>query len=130
MSRENGFHRPGPRNVLGDVLEPCSMSPRTGFYRTGRCQTGGEDAGLHVVCARMTEEFLEFSKRVGNDLSSPAPQFGFEGLKPGDCWCLGAARWREAWEAGVAPPVRLAATHEAALQIVSRQVLEAHALEE
>jgi len=116
------------RNVLGGDLELCSSAPRTGFYRDGCCDTGPDDQGLHVVCARMTAEFLEFSRRRGNDLSTPRPQLGFPGLAPGDRWCLCAARWQEALEAGVAPPVVLRATHMAALDVVSVHDLENHAL--
>jgi uncharacterized protein (DUF2237 family) len=116
-------------NVLGGRLEPCSVEPRTGFYRDGCCNTGPEDLGLHVVCARMTAKFLAFSKARGNDLSTPQPDFGFPGLKPGDRWCLCAGRWREALEAGVAPPVVLSATHEEALAVVSLDDLKRHALD-
>lgn len=94
----------GPRNVLGGALESCCTSPMTGFYRTGRCETGPQDVGLHVVCARVTAEFLAFSKAQGNDLSTPAPEFGFPGLRPGDKWCLCAGRWKQALDAGVAHP--------------------------
>ena len=111
-------------NVLGSRLEPCSQSPRTGFYRDGCCNTGPEDRGLHVVCARMTAQFLEFSRAKGNDLSTPQPDYGFPGLKPGDRWCLCAGRWREALDAGVAPPVVLSATHEEALAVVSLEDLK------
>ena len=117
------------KNVLGGVLAPCSTSPRTGFYRDGCCNTGAEDVGLHVVCAQMTAAFLAFSKEHGNDLSTPAPEFGFPGLKPGDRWCLCVGRWREAMEAGVAPPVILAATHEETLAVVALDVLRSHALD-
>jgi len=116
-------------NVLGGRLEPCSVEPRTGFYRDGCCNTGPEDFGLHVVCARMTAKFLEFSKARGNDLSTPHPDVGFPGLKPGDRWCLCAGRWREALDAGVAPPVVLAATHEEALAVVSLADLKRHAVD-
>ena len=119
----------GPRNVLGGTLEPCCTSPMTGFYRTGRCETGPQDVGRHVVCAKVTAEFLAFSKAKGNDLSTPAPAFGFPGLQPGDKWCLCGARWKEALAAGVAPPVVLGATHEAALEIVSLADLKRHALD-
>lgn len=112
------------RNVLGGPLQDCCLDPLTGFYRTGRCSTGDEDAGCHAVCVEVTLEFLEFSRAVGNDLSTPVPAFAFPGLKPGDRWCLCAERWREAWEAGMAPLVHLEATHEAALRYVSRSVLE------
>lgn len=118
-----------PKNVLGDSLQPCSQDPVTGFYRTGRCQTGPDDTGNHVVCAEMTEAFLRFTKAQGNDLSTPRPEFNFPGLEPGDRWCLCAARWQEALEAGVAPPVHLAATHEKALQTLALEDLKAHALD-
>jgi uncharacterized protein (DUF2237 family) len=108
-----------PRNVLGGPLGECCRKPATGFYRTGRCETGPEDRGLHVVCAQMTETFLAFSAARGNDLSTPRPELGFPGLEPGNCWCLCAARWKEALDAGEAPRVRLLATHEAALEVVS-----------
>src|SRR5215472_8898514 len=107
------------KNVLGGRLEPCSTSPRTGFYRDGCCNTGPEDVGLHVVCAQMTDEFLAFSARQGNDLSTPAQDYGFPGLKAGDRWCICASRWREAFEAGTAPPVVLSATHEETLAVIA-----------
>lgn len=116
-------------NVLGGRLEPCSDEPRTGFYRDGCCNTGPEDLGLHVVCARMTAKFLAFSKAHGNDLSTPHPEFGFPGLKPGDRWCVCAGRWREALDAGVAPPVVLSATHEETLAVVSLEDLKRHAVD-
>ena len=103
------------RNVLGGSLQPCSTSPMTGFYRNGCCDTGRGDAGSHTVCAVMTETFLAFSRNAGNDLSTPMPQHGFAGLKPGDRWCLCAPRWQEAQHAGCAPNVILNATHEGAL---------------
>lgn len=115
------------RNVLGLPLESCSTRPMTGFFRTGCCDTDDEDLGRHVVCAQMTREFLAFSATHGNDLSTPRP--GFAGLRPGDRWCLCAARWKEAFDAHVAPPVILASTHESAAQIVDRQALFAHALD-
>ncbi|MCX7930920.1 MAG: DUF2237 domain-containing protein [Rhodovarius sp.] len=121
---------PGARNVLGGPLAPCSFAPLTGWFRDGCCHTDEHDAGLHTVCAVMTEEFLAFSRRVGNDLSTPRPEYGFPGLKPGDCWCLCAARWEEARQAGVAPPVRLSATHRAALLVVRLEDLKAHAAPE
>lgn len=112
----NGGGRPStPRNVLGERLEVCSISPMTGFFRDGCCDTGREDIGSHTVCSVMTAAFLEFSKSRGNDLSTPMPEFGFRGLKPGDRWCLCAPRWQEALEAGQAPRVVLRATHEGAL---------------
>jgi uncharacterized protein len=114
--RSDGGRRPVPaRNVLGEPLEICSFKPMTGFYRDGCCDTGQEDMGSHTVCAVMTAEFLPFSKSRGNDLSTPVPEFGFPGLKPGDRWCLCAPRWQEAFEAKNAPRVVLRATHEAAL---------------
>lgn len=116
------------RNVLGEELMPCSIEPLTGFYRDASCNTGPEDAGRHVVCAEVTEEFLEFSESVGNDLSTPMPVYGFEGLNPGDRWCLCAGRWQQALEAGMAPKVILASTHEAALEVCALQDLQAHAL--
>ena len=114
------------RNVLGGALAECSRDPMTGFYRDGCCNTGPDDTGSHVVCARVTTAFLEYSRSQGNDLMTPFS--GFPGLKDGDGWCLCAHRWEEARLAGVAPPVRLEATHEKALEIVSRADLEAHAL--
>lgn len=115
------------RNVLGGPLKSCGANPLTGFFRDGCCNTGGEDLGSHTVCAEMTEAFLAFSQQAGNDLSTPRPEHGFPGLHPGDRWCLCAARWLEAYEAGFAPPVNLAATHRAALEIVPLDVLRAHA---
>ena len=115
------------RNVLGGDLAPCSHAPLTGFFRTGGCDTGPADRGSHTVCAIMTAEFLAYSKYVGNDLSTPRPEFGFAGLKPGDRWCLCAARFLQAHDEGCAPQVRLEATHEAALGIVPLDVLKAHA---
>jgi len=119
-----------PSNVLGEPLRPCSTDPKTGFYRTGRCETGPDDRGNHVVCAEMTAAFLQFTKAQGNDLSTPRPAWDFPGLEPGDRWCLCAARWQEALEAGVAPPVVLAATHEKALEVLALQDLTALALDE
>ena len=116
------------KNVLGTPLQICCRSPRTGFFRTGYCDTGGGDEGIHVVCARMTAKFLAFSRDAGNDLATPVPEWGFSGLKPGDCWCLCVARWKEALEAGQAPPVNLQSTHMSALEFVSLEELEAHAL--
>lgn len=112
-------------NVLGDSLEPCSRDPVTGFFRNGCCDTSDADQGSHTVCAVMTADFLEFSKGRGNDLSTPRPEFGFQGLKPGDQWCLCAARWEEAFVAGMAPKVRLSATHRRALEIVGLDDLRA-----
>ncbi|HVP09532.1 MAG TPA: DUF2237 domain-containing protein [Burkholderiales bacterium] len=116
-------------NVLGGPLAPCSLDPLTGFFRDGCCNTGYEDTGIHTVCVRVTAKFLAFSRQRGNDLSTPAPQFGFAGLKPGDQWCLCAGRWKEALDAGLAPPVVLAATHEETLAIVALEDLERHALD-
>ena len=115
------------RNLLGLPLESCSTQPLTGFFRTGCCETDEDDVGRHVVCAQMTAEFLAFQRARGNDLSTPRP--GFAGLRPGDRWCVCAARWQEALDANVAPPVILAATHEAATEVVSREALIAHALD-
>lgn len=117
----------GQRNVLGGPLASCSERPMTGFFRDGCCATSDEDLGSHTVCAEMSEEFLVFSKSRGNDLSTPRPEYGFPGLKPGDRWCLCAARWREALLAGHAPRVVLSASNEAALEIVSLEDLKRHA---
>ena len=117
------------RNVLGGPLAPCSAAPRTGFYRDGCCNTGTEDVGMHVVCVRVTRAFLDFERAHGNDLVSPVPEARFPGLRPGDRWCVCAARWRVALEAGVAPPVVLAATHEETLAVVSLADLRRHALD-
>jgi len=114
-------------NVLGGPLEACGFDPLTGFWRDGTCRTGGQDVGVHAICAVMTEEFLAFSASVGNDLSTPRPELGFAGLAPGDRWCLCAGRWQEALDAGVAPPVVLEATHALALEFSSRDDLRAHA---
>lgn len=114
-------------NVVGGELLPCSNEPLTGFFRDGCCSTGDEDLGSHTVCAVMTAEFLAFSKAAGNDLSTPMPQYGFDGLQPGDRWCLCAARWLEAYEAGQAPEVVLGATHVRALEIVPIEALTSHA---
>lgn len=121
--------RPVQRNVFGEPLSTCCLSPMTGFYRTGACETGAQDLGLHVVCAEMTQAFLAYSKRAGNDLSTPVPEYGFPGLQPGDRWCLCAARWQQALEAGAAPRVVLAATHEAALQVIAFEDLKKYALD-
>lgn len=116
------------KNVLGTELQTCCTSPMTGFSRTGVCVTGPQDRGTHVVCARVTAEFLAFTKSQGNDLSTPIPSANFPGLNPGDKWCLCAARWKEALEAGVAPGVDLTATHSAALKFVSLSDLQQHAI--
>ena len=115
------------RNVLGGELAPCSLDPVTGFFRNGCCETGPHDVGLHTVCAVMTAEFLAYSARVGNDLSTPRPDLAFQGLKPGDHWCLCAPRWKEALDAGAAPQLVLAATHEETLAIVPLGILKDHA---
>ena len=116
-------------NVLGEPLESCCSDPMTGFYRDGHCHTGPQDHGAHVVCAEVDADFLTFSKSRGNDLSTPRPEFGFAGLKPGDRWCLCAARWVEALQVGMAPPVKLTATHERVLDYVSLEALKLHALD-
>ena len=118
-----------PLNVLGQPLESCSMDPLTGFLRTGSCETCAEDVGSHTVCVQVSREFLEFSKSRGNDLSTPRPEFGFPGLQAGDRWCLCAARWQEALEAGSAPRVLLRSTHERALEILSLNDLKAYAID-
>ena len=117
------------RSVRGERLQPCCTDPVTGYYRDGFCHTGPEDRGSHVVCAVMTEEFLTFTKEQGNDLSTPQPRFNFRGLKPGDSWCLCALRWKEAYDAGMAPPVNLEATHEKALTHLPLAALEKHAID-
>jgi uncharacterized protein (DUF2237 family) len=115
-----------PKNILGKPLEVCSVQPLTGFYRDGFCRTGQDDHGSHVVAAVVDQKFLDYTKSKGNDLQTPNPLFRFPGLKPGDRWCLCAVRWREADEAGVAPPVILEATHEKALKFLSLEKLKAH----
>lgn len=120
---------PAARNVLGGELQSCSTEPLTGFFRNGCCETGPEDLGLHTVCAVMTAEFLAYSKSVGNDLSTPRPELQFQGLRPGDRWCLCAPRWKEALDAGAAPKVVLAATHEETLAIVPLGILKDYAEE-
>lgn len=117
------------RNVLGGPLGECSAKPLTGFFRDGCCNTGTQDRGAHTVCSLMTPEFLEFSQARGNDLTTPLPDFGFPGLKPGDRWCLCAARWKEAFQAGAAPKVVLTATHERTLDFVSLDELKKHAID-
>ena len=115
-------------NVLGGRLEPCSTAPLTGFYRNGCCDTGPADHGIHTVCAVMSAEFLALSKYLGNDLSTPRPEFGFAGIKPGDRWCLCAARWLQAYHEGEAPQVVLAATHQATLKLIPLELLRDHAV--
>ncbi len=124
-----GGRRRTGRSVLGEPIEICSIKPMTGFFRDGCCNTGREDAGSHTVCVVMTSEFLEFSKSCGNDLSTPVPEFGFPGLRPGDRWCLCAPRWQEAFEAGHAPRVVLRATHETALTYCSLADLKRFAVD-
>lgn len=111
------------KNIFGEKLIACGMDPVTGFYRNGCCDTGPQDAGSHTVCVAVTDEFLSFTKSAGNDLSTPAPQYGFPGLKAGDRWCLCASRWFEAYKAGHAPRVYVQSTHEAALRIIPLDVL-------
>ena len=116
------------KNVLGSDLESCNFDPLTGYYRDGCCNTGADDLGVHTVCVRVTEEFLEFSKSKGNDLSTAQPQFGFDGFRAGDQWCLCADRWREAYDAGAAPAVVLEATHASTLEWVRLDQLREHAV--
>ncbi len=116
------------KNVLGTELKSCCYDPMTGFYRDGFCQTGPIDFGTHVICARMTEAFLKYTKGRGNDLSTPMPMYQFPGLKPGDQWCLCASRWKEAMLAGYAPPIILESTHERALAIVAIEDLKKYAI--
>ncbi len=118
------------KNVFGEPLETCSEDPVTGFYRNGCCDSGEDDQGDHMVCAIMSAEFLEFSKSKGNDLSTPIPQYNFPGLNPGDRWCLCAPRWKEAYDAGMAPDVVLEATNELTLNLVSIDMLLEHAHKE
>lgn len=118
-----------PKNVLGTELKLCCTSPMTGFYRDGFCRTGISDKGLHIICCVMTEEFLAFSQQVGNDLSTPIPEYGFSGLQPGDQWCLCMLRWKEALKNGCAPQVILEATHMSVIEFVSLEDLNEHAYE-
>lgn len=120
---------PTDKNVLGEPLEVCSLEPRTGFTRSGTCETGPQDLGSHTVCAQVTQEFLEFSKARGNDLMTPVEEYDFPGLKPGDRWCLCATRWQEAYTAGCAPHIVLTATHESALTSVSLSALKQYAID-
>ncbi|MCX7160669.1 MAG: DUF2237 domain-containing protein [Proteobacteria bacterium] len=120
---------PSQLNVFGEPIEACSSRPVTGFYRSGCCDTGPDDPGVHTVCVRVTAEFLEYSRSRGNDLSTPMPAYGFSGLQPGDCWCLCAERWKEALADGMAPPVKLAGTHAKTLEYVSLDALKAYALD-
>jgi len=116
-------------NVFGQPLQPCGLDPLTGYYRDGCCNTGYDDTGIHTVCVRVTREFLAFSRKRGNDLTTPLPAAGFPGLRPGNQWCLCAGRWKEALDAGMAPPVVLAATHEETLAIVALAELRRHAID-
>jgi len=129
MRDDGGGRSERQRNVLGEPLATCSGQPLTGFFRSGCCETAPADVGAHTVCAVMTHSFLAFSKARGNDLSTPAPEFGFAGLKDGDRWCLCAARWAEALAAGAAPRVLLAATHERTLDYVSLEALKRYAID-
>ena len=132
MPFDEAGRRPGrrsSRNVLGGLLEMCSIQPMTGFFRNGCCDTGPEDVGSHTVCAVMTAEFLAFSKARGNDLSTPRPEYGFSGLQPGDRWCLCAPRWQEALDAGHAPQVVLRATEQSALESCALEDLKAKAVD-
>ncbi|WP_437194321.1 DUF2237 family protein [Planctomicrobium sp. SH527] len=119
----------GAKNVLGKPLIPCSFSPMTGWFRNGCCDTGPGDFGVHTVCVQVTDEFLAFSKRAGNDLSTPMPEYDFPGLKHGDRWCLCAGRWKEAYDAGVAPSVILSATHMSTLEFASLEEMKEHAID-
>ncbi|MEM7455792.1 MAG: DUF2237 domain-containing protein [Planctomycetota bacterium] len=119
-----------PRNVLGSELKPCCTDPMTGYFRDGYCRTDGSDFGVHIVCAEMTDEFLEFSRAAGNDLITPVPEYMFPGLKAGDRWCLCVSRWKEALEAGCAPRVSLESTHMSAIEFVDLEDLQAHAVED
>lgn len=134
MSYTNGNgngngHRPKPKNVLGGELKSCCTDPMTGFYRDGYCRTGADDTGRHTVCIVATDEFLAYSKAVGNDLSTPMPQYAFPGVVEGDKWCLCVLRWREALNAGMAPRVILEACHESVLKVVTLADLQSHAVE-
>lgn len=116
-------------NVYGEKLIPCSLEPLTGFFRDGCCNTNDQDFGSHTICIEVIESFLEFSRFKGNDLSTPVPEFGFPGLKPGDRWCLCASRWLEAHEQGMAPRVHLTRTHQKALEIVPLEILRQYAVD-
>lgn len=117
------------KNVFGGELIACSTEPMTGFFRTGTCDTCGDDHGMHTVCAQVTSEFLEFSKSAGNDLSTPRPEYRFPGLNDGDCWCICLPRWLEALEAGVAPKIKLQATHMSAIEHISMDLLLKYGLD-
>jgi uncharacterized protein len=128
ITNGNG-HYPKPRNVLGGEIKSYCTDPMTGFYRDGYCRTGADDLGRHTVCIVATDEFLTYSRSVGNDLSTPMPQYAFPGVKEGDKWCLCVTRWQQAFEDGMAPRVVLSATHESALQVVNLADLKAHAVD-
>ena len=129
MSITNGNgHYPKPKNVLGTELKTCCTDPMTGFYRDGLCRTGADDTGRHTVCILATDEFLEFSRSAGNDLSTPRPEYAFPGLKAGDKWCLVAMRWQQALDAGMAPQVDLGATHESALEFIKLEDLQLYSI--
>lgn len=115
------------RNVLGGPLKPCSLAPVTGYFRNGHCDTCAEDIGCHTVCVEVTDEFLEYSRSIGNDLGTPRPEYDFSGLSPGDRWCVCAARWLECLQGGVSAPIALTATHERTLEIIPLAVLQEHA---
>ena len=117
-----------PKNVFGEPMIPCCINSSTGFYRDGYCRTGAEDVGLHLVCGEVTDDFLIFSKQAGNDLSTPNPMFGFDGLKPGDNWCICIERWKQALDAGHACPILLEATHISALEFVELPILKKYAI--
>jgi uncharacterized protein len=127
MSRRHSD--PQARNVLGTSLKTCSLDPLTGWYRDGCCDTEGLDQGMHVICALMTADFLTHQRQIGNDLSTPRPEYGFPGLKPGDKWCVCLSRWKQALDAGVAPKIDLEATHEEALMVVPLETLRQYALD-
>ena len=130
IQKNFGLRTPIDANIFGTPLQPCCYQPLTGYYRDGFCKTGAEDIGTHVVCAIMTEAFLQFTKSRGNDLITPIPYYRFPGLKAGDKWCLCVSRWKEAYVEGLAPPVVLEATHEKALRYVSMEMLLEHAHKE
>ena len=129
MPRDEAATEETQRNVMSEPLSACCLSPTTGFYRTGYCETGPEDRGAHVVCAEVTREFLEFSKRRGNDLTTPRPEWQFPGLQPGDRWCVVAGRWLQSYQAGVAAPVVLASTNYRALEVIPIEVLTEHSVD-
>lgn len=129
MNEQGQFPGPGETNVFGEPLQPCSDNPLTGFFRTGYCAAGPDSAAVHLVCIQASTEFLAYSKSVGNDLSTPAPQFGFPGLVAGDRWCLVAARWLQAYQAGMAPRVYLRSTNAELLGLVPLGVLKGFALD-